>query len=509
MARFKRASGVLLHPTALPGPYGIGTLGVHAVAFLDWLNSAGQSYWQICPLVPTGYGDSPYQGFSAFAGNPNLIDLEELLAIGLLNEKDVADLSRLPDDHVDFGKLIPLKRRALATAWRRFEEGTKPDDMEAQLDSFRRSTNAWIEDYALFMVLKDRHDGAPWDLWSEEFRLRNEKALERVRKESSGELGYHIFVQYLFHRQWTAVKHAASERGIRIIGDLPIFTAYDSSDCWATPELFQLDAEGRPTRVAGVPPDYFSETGQLWGNPLYDWDTMARNGYSWWLSVLKDKLEHYDVLRIDHFRGFSAYWSVSREEKTAINGQWVPAPGSELFSRVRQVMGDLPIIAEDLGVITDEVVELIEECGFPGMKVLQFAFDSSEDNDYLPHNYTNHCLVYTGTHDNDTAAGWFEKAPKSDREFAIKYLNLPESANGQDAAAAMLHAAMASVSDLAVTPIQDILGLGSEARFNTPGTLGGNWTWRTSRTSLNADSAEKLKELTLIFGRLSETGTQF
>ena len=502
MARFQRASGVLLHPTALPGPYGIGTLGVQALEFLDWLKDAGQSYWQICPLVPTGYGDSPYQGFSAFAGNPNLINLEELISLDLLDKNDLISLENLPDSYVDFGRLIPLKAEVLQKAWKRYSSGDQPEGIAAELEEFRAGSASWLDDFCLFMVLKSQHDGQPWDEWGAPLRLRESAALEQVRTDAADEIDYHTFVQYLFHRQWTTLKSEANLKGISIIGDLPIFIAFDSSDCWASPELFQLDDNRRPTHVAGVPPDYFSATGQLWGNPLYNWAKMERNGFKWWISVLRSKLEHYDVLRIDHFRGFSAYWSVRFGEPTAINGQWIPAPGSTLFSKVREVLGELPIIAEDLGIITDDVVELIEECGYPGMKVLQFAFDSSEENDYLPHNYEKHCLVYSGTHDNDTAAGWFESAPAGDRITASNYLNLPDSAVGKDAATAMVRAAMASVSDLAITPLQDILGLGSEARFNTPGTLGGNWTWRTDQESFNPDTAANFRKLTGTYGRL-------
>lgn len=504
MARFQRASGVLLHPTALPGPYGIGTLGVQALTFLDWLKDAGQSYWQICPLVPTGYGDSPYQGFSAFAGNPNLINLEELMSMDLLDRNDLIPFENLPDSHVDFGRLIPLKAEVLRKAWKRYSCGDQPEGMAAELEEFRAGSASWLDDFCLFMVLKSQHNGRPWDEWGAPLRLRESSALEQVRTDAEDEIGYHTFVQYLFHRQWTALKSEANLRGISIIGDLPIFIAFDSSDCWASPELFQLDDNRLPTHVAGVPPDYFSATGQLWGNPLYNWAKMERNGFEWWISVLRSKLEHYDVLRIDHFRGFSAYWSVPFGEPTAIKGQWIPAPGSTLFSKVREVLGELPIIAEDLGVITDDVVELIEECGYPGMKVLQFAFDSSEENDYLPHNYEKHCIVYSGTHDNDTATGWFESAPAGDRITASTYLNLPDSADGKDAASAIVRAAMASVADLAITPLQDILRLGSEARFNTPGTLGGNWTWRTGQESFNPDMAANFRKLTGTFGRLQQ-----
>jgi 4-alpha-glucanotransferase len=501
MARFQRASGVLLHPTSLPGAYGIGTLGAQALAFIDWLAAAEQSYWQICPLVPTGYGDSPYQGFSAFAGNPNLIDLDELVESGLLSREDLRSLSVLPDAYVDFGRLIPGRTEVLRRGWTRFSAGQKSGYSMDEFDSFRRSAAYWLDDFCMFMVLKNIHHGISWDQWDDRFRLRDNAALESARRNNIDEIGFHGFLQFLFHCQWRTVKTAAGDRGIRIIGDLPIFISFDSSDCWARPELFQLDENRRPTGVAGVPPDYFSATGQLWGNPLYNWDRMSSDGFSWWISVLQDKLKAYDVLRIDHFRGFAAYWSVPFGESTAVNGEWVPAPGRELFGKVRDTLGDLPIIAEDLGVITEDVVALIEECGYPGMKVLQFAFDSSEQNDYLPHNFDKHSVVYTGTHDNDTSAGWFESASRPDRKIAAEYLNIPVESDGKTAASAMLRAAMASVSDLVVIPLQDILGLDSSARFNTPGTLGGNWKWRTAPGTPDEGSALLLRKLTRIYGR--------
>ena len=506
MARFKRAGGVLLHPTALPGSYGIGTFGAQALAFIDWLADAGQSYWQICPLVPTGFGDSPYQGFSAFAGNPNLIDLERLVGMKLLTYSDLEPLTLLSEDRVDFSALIPMKERILKNAWLNFS--TESDSthklkyLTQDIAKFRTDSECWIEDYALFMVIKEKYGGRPWDEWEEKLRLRDESALQNLRQMSVEDLNYHVFVQYLFHKQWTEIKKVANSKGISIIGDLPIFIAFDSSDCWARPDLFQLDEKCIPKRIAGVPPDYFSETGQLWGNPLYDWEAMEKNGFAWWIEVLQNKLEQYDVLRIDHFRGFSAYWSVPFGELTAVNGEWVPAPGDRLFAKIKEVLGDIPIIAEDLGVITEDVAELIERCGFPGMKVLQFAFDSAEENDYLPHTYHKNCLVYTGTHDNDTVAGWYENAPLQDRITAGKYLNLPDRAKGSDAAAAMIRTSIASVADLAISPLQDILGLGSEARFNTPGTLGGgNWTWRVSESVLTSEIAGRLRELYQIYGR--------
>ncbi|RKX85449.1 MAG: 4-alpha-glucanotransferase [Spirochaetes bacterium] len=496
-----RACGVLLHPTALPGPYGIGTLGAQAFSFIRWLKDAGNSYWQICPLTPTGYGDSPYQGFSAFAGNQNLIDLVELTKTGFLEESDLTSLNDLPESYVDFGSLIPGKTEVLHKAWQNYSSDKHPEEFDEKFRKFREDSASWLDDFCLFMVIKTLNNGRPWDEWENPLRFREPEALNKIRVESSDEIAYHSFVQYLFHRQWVRLKKQANLNGISIIGDLPIFVAYDSSDCWANPDLFQLDENLKPTHIAGVPPDYFSATGQLWGNPLYNWDKMEENGFTWWISILKNKLEQYDALRIDHFRGFAAYWSVPYGEQTAVNGKWIPAPGRRLFKRVREVLGELPIIAEDLGVITDDVVELINEFGLPGMKVLQFAFDSSEENDYLPHNYDKNCLVYTGTHDNDTTAGWYSSVDKHDRTYALSYMNLPSDADAKEVTSAMIRTAFAAVSNLAIIPLQDILGLGSEARFNTPGTLGGNWCWRIKENSLTPEKASELRKLSDIYGR--------
>jgi len=499
---FQRASGILLHPSALPGPHGIGVLGAQAINFLNWLQSAGQSYWQICPLVPTGYGNSPYQGLCAFAGNPNLIDLEELVTLKLLEPEELNQLRELPENYVNFSLLIPEKERLLNQAWGRYCAGRGPGELGEELEAFRISQSQWLEDFCMFMALKARNGGRSWDRWEEKLRLRDKKLLDRLKTEMANEIQYHFFVQFFFFHQWRNIKMEAQSRSIKIIGDLPIFVGFDSSDCWANPHLFQLDANYLPTSVAGVPPDYFSPRGQLWGNPLYDWHKMAEDGYSWWISVLKSKFEQYDALRIDHFRGFCAYWSVPFGENTAINGKWLPAFGKELFSLVREKLGELPIIAEDLGFITEDVVRLIETCGFSRMKVLQFAFDSSEKNDYLPHNYDRHSVVYTGTHDNDTIAGWFETVPESDRSRAIDYLNLSKTANARVTTEAMLRAAMASVANLAIFPMQDVLGAGSQARFNTPGTLNDNWIWRAPKASFTDEKARHLRNLCRIYERL-------
>ncbi len=500
MSNFPRRSGILLHPTAIPGQFGIGTLGKQTHSFLDWLKEAGQSYWQICPLVPTGYGDSPYQGFSAFAGNPNLIDLENLIELGLLEKNEVASISRFPPGRVDYGKLIPLKTAILYKAWEQSREVVESTEFKC----FREKNAYWLDDYCLFMAIKTNQDGKPWDQWPKPLKFKEPSAIDSIREKLSDSVEYHSFTQYIFDKQWKTTKEAASSRGIRIIGDQPIFVSSDSSDCWSQPELFLLDQNRSPTLVSGVPPDYFSATGQRWGNPLYNWETMEKNNFSWWISVLKNKLEQYDVLRIDHFRGFAACWAIPCGEETAVNGKWIPSPGQKLFQHVRNVLGTPPIIAEDLGIITEDVVALMKEFDFPGMKVLQFAFDSSEENNYLPHLYTPNCIVYTGTHDNDTCAGWYDSTSESDRLTAQNYLKLSPDINGREFARAIVHAAMKSVANLAVIPIQDISGLGSEARFNTPGTSHGNWTWRISKKELSEKAAMNLRDITEESDRLPD-----
>ncbi|NCN05804.1 MAG: 4-alpha-glucanotransferase [Spirochaetales bacterium] len=502
-AQFDRSSGILLHPTSLPNSGGIGTLGKEAYDFIDFLVTAKQSLWQICPLGPTGYGDSPYQCFSAYAGNPYLIDLEELRKQGLLTSLELEPLKKLPTNFVDFGALIPLKMNILLKAYGRFLGIFRKSDTacrvkKAQFEHFQKKEAYWLDDYSLFMVLKDQFGGESWDKWPQEYRTRDVSTLEGVRKEKTREIGFHEFLQFIFFGQWRALRNYANTHGVKIIGDMPIFIAYDSADSWSRPEVFLFDSQGRPTHVAGVPPDYFSATGQLWGNPLYNWDYLEKTGFRWWIDVLKNKLTFYDYLRIDHFRGFSAYWKITYGETTAINGEWVTAPGKKLFAAVKGELGNPPIIAEDLGVITPDVKELIEYCDFPGMKILQFAFDSGEDNDHLPHTAVPNSLMYTGTHDNNTIHGWFAQAPEQDKEMARRYLKIQRTSN--------LHwdfvqGVMASVSVFAITPVQDLLGLGPEARFNFPGTLGKNWTWRMKKSALTANLGRRLADLTELYGR--------
>ncbi|MFW5689348.1 MAG: 4-alpha-glucanotransferase [Spirochaetota bacterium] len=491
-----RASGILLHPTSLPGRWGIGSFGPEASDFIDFLARSGQRLWQVCPLGPTGYGDSPYQCFSAFAGNPMLIGLEQLQADGYLEEHDLTD----PPDvagRTDYGAVIPWKSARLRSAFERFKK-VAPEGQRDRLHQFEHLHAHWLDDFALFMALKDAHEGRPWTEWGEPLRDREPEAIARFAAEQADRIALSKFLQWTFHTQWLALRAQAGSYGIRIIGDLPIFVAHDSADVWAHRDMFKLDAKGRPTVVAGVPPDYFSATGQLWGNPIYDWEAHEATGFEWWSQVLMSKFSLYDHVRIDHFRGFSAYWSIPAEETTAINGSWVPSPGRELFTVVEERFGRLPVIAEDLGVITDDVVELIEFFGFPRMKVLQFAFQADDQNDYLPHRYEHNAVVYTGTHDNDTVAGWLSSASHADRALALDYL----VSSGEEPHWDFIRGALASPARFAVVPVQDLLGLGSDARMNTPGTTGGNWEFRLEPGRLTTGIADRLRRLTALYERI-------
>ncbi len=490
-----RSSGVLLHPTSLAGRFGIGSFGPEASEFIDFLARAGQRLWQVCPLGPTGYGDSPYQCFSAFAGNPLLIGLEQLVDDGLLSQDDLSDAPPV-GEKVDYGAIIPWKTALLQKAFAKFREiGTSGS--RARLEQFEHLHAHWLDDYALFMALKDANKGRPWTEWKAPLRDRDEAAIAEFASAQKQSIALRKFQQWLFHTQWFAIRAEAQSYDIRIIGDLPIFVAHDSADVWAHRELFKLDEEGNPTVVAGVPPDYFSATGQLWGNPIYDWDVHREDGFAWWSDVLLSKFSLYDHVRIDHFRGFSAYWSIPAGETTALNGSWVESPGRELFSEIESRVGRLPVIAEDLGVITEDVVELIEQFGFGRMKVLQFAFQAHERNDYLPYRYDRNAVVYTGTHDNDTVVGWLSSAGKADRRFALDYL----VSDGSEPAWDFIRGAIASPAQFAVVPVQDLLGLGSESRMNTPGTTGGNWEFRLQPGEPSEEIAIRLRGLTELYGR--------
>lgn len=507
---FPRASGILLHPTSLPGRFGIGDLGNEAYAFIDFLAASKQSLWQVLPLGPTGYGDSPYQCFSAFAGNTLLISPERLVQDGLLSEEDIHQAQGFPIAYVDFGRAIPYKKALLDKA---FDNFTKAGNgaLRNDFNAFCHEVAFWLEDYALFRALKDAHGGVAWTRWEPQFAMRDPGALAHARDALREGVEAEKFSQFLFFKQWAALKAYCRDRQIGIIGDTPIFVALDSADVWTHPEMFKLGPDRRPIVVAGVPPDYFSKTGQLWGNPTYNWDAMRSTGFAWWIDRLRATFRTVDILRIDHFRGFCACWEIPGEDKTAERGQWVAVPGRELFTTLRDRFGELPIIAEDLGVITPDVEALRDEFQFPGMRVLQFAFRGDSKTIDLPHNYIRNCVVYTGTHDNDTTAGWFRsKAGKGstrdaeqiarEREYCLRYLNT----NGREIHWDMISAAWASVANTAVVPLQDVLGLGSRTRMNLPASQEGNWRWRFRSGALNKKVGDRLGELTELYGRKAD-----
>lgn len=499
MNQEERKSGILLHPTSLPGKYGIGTLGKEAYRFVDFLIRTGQRLWQVCPLNPTGYGDSPYQSFSAFAGNPLLIDLELLVEKGYLGISDIEPPRKFDDTRVEFGEVISWKFPLLQKAYRNFSR-SNPGMERVRFFRFVNQNRDWLPDYALFMSLKGRFGGKPWLEWEEEIRLRDPKVLVRCREELSEQIEYYEYLQYEFFQQWKALKSYANRNYIEIIGDLPLYVALDSCDAWANPDFFQLDENRNPIKVAGVPPDYFSATGQLWGNPVYQWKKMEEDGFSWWIRRLKTNLEVADIVRFDHFRGLAAYWALPYGEETAVNGEWIEAPGRALLRRLTEVLGNIPMIAEDLGMITEDVIALREEFQLPGMKILQFAFDSAESSSrsFLPHRYTKNCVVYTGTHDNDTVIGWCSQAEPADRQFAGEYLGI----SGKDPLhRAFVRGAWASAAMFAVAPLQDLLGLGSESRMNFPGTMGGNWQWRYLPEQLTQEMELWLQKLTETYER--------
>ncbi len=497
---FPRSSGVLLHPTSLPGPYGIGELGSHAERWIDLLAEAGQRAWQVMPLGPTGYGDSPYQCFSAFAGNPYLISLERLQRAGWLGDDDLTG-TQFDDERVDYGPVIAFKLDRLTRAAGRFVADASPES-RAEFDAYRARSSAWLDDYALFMALKEEHGGRSWDGWPASVRDRDPAALAEARERLAEAITRQALWQFWFDQHWSQVRAYASANGVGIIGDLPIFVAYDSADTWANRDLFYLDEQGVPTVVAGVPPDYFSATGQRWGNPLYRWKRMRDTDFAWWLERIRSTLHFVDVMRIDHFRGFAAYWEIPASEPTAVEGRWVKGPGQPFFDAIREGLGELPIIAEDLGVITPDVEALRDGNGLPGMQVLQFAFAGGSDDPYLPHNYRSNSVVYTGTHDNDTTTGWYAQAPEVERDFVRRYLARDDA----NVAWEFWRLASASVADTAVAPLQDLLGLGSEARMNTPGVAAGNWTWRFTWEMLPYWLAPQLREIAELYGRLPGEG---
>lgn len=490
-----RSSGILMHITSLPGKYGVGTMGAEAFAFVDFLKKAGQSKWQLLPLTPTGYGDSPYQSCSTFAGNPYLIDLPKLVEEGLLTREEIDSVTWCArEDRVDFGIQYNNKNRVLRLAYNRFAGG-------GEFERFCVENGSWLPDFALFMALKDA-TGKSWYDWEDGLKFRDPDAIWNARNKLKDEIRFYSFVQYVFSRQWNALRGYAKDAGISIIGDVPIYVPYDSVEVWASPELFQLDAALRPTDVAGVPPDAFTADGQLWGNPLYRWDEMRRDGYSWWLRRLAAAGKWYDTVRLDHFRGFESYWAVPYGAPNARGGHWVKGPGMDFITTLKKGLPGLSLIAEDLGYLTQEVLDLRDDSGYPGMKVLGFAFDSREPSDYLPHTYTRNSVCYTGTHDNMTTRQWFGTADADAVAYAREYMCLNEA---EGDVWGTIRTAMATVSDMAIVPMQDYLDLGAQARMNFPGTLtDANWTWRAEAGFMTDELSERIRRLTRLYGRLAE-----
>lgn len=496
---FKRSSGILLHPSSLPGPYGIGDIGPEAIKWLDFLSSAGCGLWQILPLGPTGFGDSPYQCFSAFAGNPYLISPDLLIADDLLSPQDVDDHFQLHAGRVDFEAVIPFKVDLLKKAYKKFKKNP-PTQLKTEFEEFKTREAIWLDDFAIFMSIKEVHDNRPWVDWPTPLRARHKNTLNAFVRDNSENIERHAFWQFLFFKQWNQLRIHAEKNGIQIIGDIPIFVAHDSADVWSNPDLFFLDDNGQPTVVAGVPPDYFSPTGQRWGNPLYRWDIHAEDEYRWWLDRFQAVLSMVDIVRLDHFRGFAGYWEIPGNEQTAEKGKWVKGPGTAFFDAVEKGLGELPIIAEDLGEITPDVIELRDHFHLPGMKILVFAFDSDAENEFLPHNYTPDSVVYTGTHDNDTTVGWYQRAEESVRDYARRYL----ARDGNDIAWDLIRTAWASVSVFALAPMQDFLSLDNKARMNFPSTLGGNWSWRMQPHQMTDQLKSRIYDLNKLYGRLSK-----
>jgi 4-alpha-glucanotransferase len=505
---FPRASGILLHPTSLPGRFGIGDLGDQAYRFADFLVAGGQSLWQLLPLGPTGYGDSPYAFYSAFAGNTLLISPERLFEQGLLDRTDLDETPSLPAERIDFERVHKSKELVLEKVIARYQRSTDTE-LRSAFETFAEQNASWLDDYALFRALKTAHGGVAWHDWESPLVHREPEALARARVDLHDQIEAQKFFQFLFFKQWFALKAYCNERSISLIGDIPIFVAQDSADVWTNPDQFKLNPDGRPIVVAGVPPDYFSATGQFWGNPLYNWERMLADGFRWWIERVRASLQTVDIARIDHFRGFAACWEIPGGDTTAERGRWVEAPGRELFTAIRKALGELPIIAEDLGVITPDVERLRDGFGFPGMRILQFAFSSDTKSIDLPHNYHRNVVVYTGTHDNDTTVGWFNSVAGAgstrtaeqigaERNFCLKYLNTQGTEIHWD----FIRAVLSSVADTAIVPLQDLLGLGTEARMNLPNSTQGNWSWRFNQQALTESHADRLREMTETYGRI-------
>lgn len=493
-----RASGILLPVASLPSKYGIGAFSKHAYRFIDQLKSAGQKYWQILPLGPTGYGDSPYQSFSTFAGNPYFIDLETLVDEGYLTKEECEAYDFGDDDrYIDYGKIYLSRFKVLRSAYERCWPDVGNSD---EFLKFAQTNSYWLDDYALYMSVKSCFGSRSWSEWDDDIRMRDRTAIERFKRDCEEEINFFKFQQFEFSEQWSRLKSYANKNGIKIIGDIPIYVAFDSADAWSHPELFQFDENREPIAVSGCPPDAFSPTGQLWGNPLYDWEYHKKTSYAWWVQRIAYCFKLYDVVRVDHFRGFDEYYSIPYRASTAENGTWEKGPGYDIFKEFNKQLGDLNIIAEDLGFMTKSVIELVKKTGYPGMKVLEFAFDSREENDYLPHNYDKNCVVYTGTHDNETIVGWYENLNHQDKKLAMDYMDI-HGDDERDINWKFIRLALSSVADLAIIPIQDYLGLGNEARINKPSTVGNNWKWRLLENEITDGLIERIRRITRLYGR--------
>lgn len=500
---FNKYAGILAHPTSFPGPYGIGDLGPGAYTFIDFLAESGMTVWQVLPLGHTGFGDSPYQPFSSFAGQPMIISIDDLREAGLLWDEDFRDMPEWDPQRVDYGSVIAFKTELLKTAFERYQN-PKIRDTYSSSEEFQEEYRVfceesdWLDDYALFMAGKDYHQGKPWYVWEDSLKNPTAKQREEWLVKLSDEVEYYRFIQFLFHKQWFALKSYANEKNIKIVGDIPIFVAWDSVDVWCNKNLFDLDSKGYPNHVAGVPPDYFSQTGQLWGNPLYKWSEHTNTSYAWWIKRVRHQLKLADFLRIDHFRGFDKFWAVPYGEETAINGEWVQAPGVNFFTQLEATLGyHMPIIAEDLGEIDQSVIDLRDKFGFPGMKILQFGFENPEENSFLPHNYVRNCVCYTGTHDNDTTKGWYQKCYEQSRDKLRRYYNT----DGGDVCWTFIRACFSSVANMAIVPMQDVLELDSWARLNTPGVAEGNWAWRFRKEDMTQHLKERLYKTAKLYGR--------
>lgn len=496
MKKSARRSGILLAVSSLPSKYGIGTFSKEAYDFVDFLKKAGQSLWQILPLGPTGYGDSPYQSFSTFAGNPYYIDLEEFVSYGWLKETDCGKYDYGNENFVEYEVIFKAKFALLKRA---YKNSRLTDDIGREYEEFVHANEAWLEDYALFMAVKDSLEGISWTKWPQDIKLRRPEAVKKYSDKLKEEMGFYRFLQFFFYRQWRRLKAYANKNRVEIVGDIPIYVAMDSADTWSHPELFELDEDCNPINVAGCPPDAFTALGQLWGNPLYRWDYHKETGYNWWMKRMEHSFGLYDIIRIDHFRGFDEYYAIPFGREDAVIGQWKKGPGLDLFDTMKKQLGKRPVIAEDLGFLTDSVIKMVKKSGFPGMKVLQFAFDSREESDYLPHNYNRNCVVYTGTHDNDTTRHWYDTLAKADKSFARRYLNIKSPKEAVDK---MIRAGLSSVADTCIIPMQDYLELGGEARMNFPSTLGYNWKWRMSSGDVNDEKADEIYRLCKLYGRI-------